>query len=55
MDALLDDTSLKLGEGAADAEDQLPHKRRGVDVLLVDEQIAPDGFQVLDSPQQVDQ
>jgi hypothetical protein len=26
VDALLDDTSLKLGEGAADAEDQLPHE-----------------------------
>src|SRR5215470_4865043 len=55
MDALLDNRSLKFDEGAADLEYQLAHRRRRVDRLLVDKQIAPDRLEMLDRAEQVDQ
>jgi hypothetical protein len=55
VDPLLNHAPFELGKGAADAEDQFPDWLRRVDVLLVDEQIASNGLEVLNGPQQVDQ
>src|SRR5262245_58445283 len=54
-DALADHGALKLTEGARDLEQQFAVGRGGIDVLLVEVQIDPNGLEVLDGLKQVDQ
>jgi hypothetical protein len=55
MDTGLNHAPFELGEGAAYLEDQLAHRRRCVDRLLVDVEVDPHRLEVLYRPQQVDQ
>jgi len=52
---LPDHRPLELGKGAGDLEDELSYRRGRVDCLLVEVQVDPDCFQVLDRAQQVDE
>jgi hypothetical protein len=49
VDTLLDHRALKFRKGARDLEDQLSHRGRGVDVLLIEIKVNTASFEVLDS------
>src|SRR5262249_62429751 len=52
-DPLLDHRALELGKSAGDREDQLAHRRRRVDRLLIEVKVHAARFQLLDGVQQV--
>src|SRR5215475_9558093 len=53
--SLSDHGPLELSKRAGDLEDELAHRGRRVDRLLVQVQVHPAGFEVLDRVEQVDQ
>src|SRR5262245_10681389 len=55
LDSLADHGAFKFTERARDLEHQFAVGRGGIDVLLIEVQIDPDGLEVLDGLKQVDQ
>src|SRR6516164_6890017 len=54
VDALADHRALELCKRTGDLEEQLAHRRRRVEVLLVEVEVNADGLKVLDGAEQVD-